>query len=219
MSNKTSQQSSVQKVSLSSKTGLLSRLFGPVADEIGKDLAQWYRKHRRENLEKVLEKADEKLTARNSERTQPKLNLVYPILDKSSFVDDAFLQEKWANLLAAVISKETCKKVHVAFPHILEQLSSLEAQILDLTIERLQGIPASELSSRGLAKEGLVRAFKITERDFQIAFRNLIRLNLCQFPASGLRFIDDKDARFVRNMDAIVCVTEFGISFVESCKS
>lgn len=200
------------------KNTLLARLLGPVADEIGEDIAQWYKNHRQKNLENVLEKAAEKLNSKNSERAQPKLNLIYPIINKSSLVEDGFLQEKWANLLASAISKDTSASVHIAFPHILEQLSPLEAKILDKVYEFARNIPKNELSSRGLVKDSIISFFGISETDFQIAFRNLIRLNLCQFPAAGLDFIDDKDAKFVRNQDTIVCITEFGIVFVESCK-
>ena len=201
------------------KNALLARLFGPVADEIGEDIAQWYKNRRQRNLENVLEKAAEKLSSENSETAQPKLNLIYPIINKSSLVEDSFLQEKWANLLASAISKDTSARVHTAFPHILEQLSPLEAKILDKVCEFAQKIPKNELSSQGLTKDSLISVFGISETEFPIAFRNLIRLNLCQFPAVGLEFFENKDARFVRNQDTVVCATEFGMIFVESCKA
>ena len=198
---------------------ILTRLLGPIADEIGEDIAQWYKNRRQKNLENILEKANEKLNSKNSERTQPRLDLIDPIINKSSLVEDGFLQEKWANLLASAISKDTSESVHIAFPHILEQLSPLEAKFLDKVYEFAQKVPKNELPSRGLVKDALISFFRISETDFQIAFRNLIRLNLCQFPASGFDFIEDKDAKFIRNQDTIVCTTEFGMAFVESCKT
>ncbi len=75
----------------------------------------------------------------------------------------------------------------------------------------------NELSSKGLMRDSLIGFFEISETDFQIAFRNLIRLNLCQVPAVGFSFIEDKNAKFIRNQ--IACATEFGIIFVEFCKA
>ena len=48
------------------KNTLLARLLGPVADEIGEDIAQWYKNRRQKNLENVLEKSAEKLNSKNS---------------------------------------------------------------------------------------------------------------------------------------------------------
>ena len=193
---------------------IVLRLFGPLAKEFGKDLKKWYVK-RRDNAEKVISEADRKMSSSNAERVEPDFNVIYPILEKSSLVDNEFLQGKWSNLLMSSVSKESSEKVHVSFPHILEQLVPMDVKILDFlydTVEIHNGqlIGTIEQTAR---KTGFFKG--ISDEDLDMSFNNLVRLQLCCVPD------DDEDLIVrtpLRTKSRMILITEFGMRFVECCK-
>lgn len=201
-------------MSQNNSNSLLVRLLGPLADEMGNCLREWYVR-RKNNLEKVAIEADQKLTDRNLKRIEPNLNVIYPLLDKSSLVDNEFMQKKWSNLLASSISKESSDKVHVSFPHILEQLTPMDAQILDFlydTVEIHNGklIGTIEQTAR---KTSFLKS--ISDENLDMSFNNLVRLQLCYVPD------DDEDLIVrtpLRTKSRVILITEFGMRFVECCK-
>lgn len=110
--------------------GLLRRLFGEAASEIGEVFADKVRAYRRNNLAKILENVGGKIGDREFEALPLRFSI--PFSEKASLVEDDELAEMWANLLhnAAVgFAPE-----HISFINILARLSPAEAKLLDRLI-------------------------------------------------------------------------------------
>lgn len=107
--------------------GLLRRLFGPAASEIGEAFSDKVRAYRRDNFGKVLGKAEKKIG--DEELESLPLRFSFPFAEKASLVEDESLAEKWANLLASAATNFSDE--HVAFINILARLSPSEAKLLD----------------------------------------------------------------------------------------
>lgn len=107
--------------------GLLRRLFGPAASEIGEVFADKVRAYRRDNFAKVLGKAEQKIGDEELEALPLRFSI--PFAEKASLVEDDSLAEKWANLLASAATNFSDE--HVAFINILARLSPSEAKLLD----------------------------------------------------------------------------------------
>lgn len=107
--------------------GLLRRLFGPAASEIGEAFADKVRAYRRDNFARVLEKAAQKIGDEHLEALPLRFSI--PFAEKASLAEDNSIVEKWANLLASAATKFSDE--HVAFINILARLSPSEAKLLD----------------------------------------------------------------------------------------
>ncbi|MEM7664750.1 MAG: Abi-alpha family protein [Pseudomonadota bacterium] len=107
--------------------GLLRRLFGPAASEIGETFADKVRSYRRKNLTTVLEKAEKKIG--ESDLEELPLRFSIPFAEKASLIEEDSLAEKWANLLASAATNFSDE--HVSFINILARLSPSEAKLLD----------------------------------------------------------------------------------------
>ncbi|QDU34063.1 hypothetical protein KS4_21250 [Poriferisphaera corsica] len=81
----------------------------------------------------ICSKVLEKFTAEDPANIQsPKLSIAGPIMMNLHFAyEEEHLKEMYANLLAAAMHKERADSVHPSYVHVLQQLSSDEALILN----------------------------------------------------------------------------------------
>jgi hypothetical protein len=80
------------------RTGLLPRLLGPLADEIGADLVA---RHRQRNAEKVARKAARRLGRRLDEPGAVSPRVAHRVFEEGSYTDDDVMLEYLAGTLAA----------------------------------------------------------------------------------------------------------------------
>ena len=94
--------------------GLLEKLFSatlvaPALSQVGLTIGDQVKFFRIRNLMRLNKRLERVIEERNlSENDLKKLSLSvgFPLLEKASYQDDEFLQEKWANLLASALEKK-----------------------------------------------------------------------------------------------------------------
>jgi hypothetical protein len=145
--------------------------------------------------------------------------LLVPVLQKGCLVgEDDPLRQRWVNLLANAADKSRQSKVLPAFPSILEQLSSLDAALLDKLYVH-NGYDKSqngiERAVDDLSLTDAISSFEVALDDIQATTANLERQNLVvmTYPAR-----DIIDMAAVMNM-TLVRLTPFGISFTRACRN
>jgi hypothetical protein len=110
--------------------GLLRRLFGPAASELGEALADRVRIYRAKNLKRIIESAEAKLG--NEKVEELPLRFSIPLIEKASQEDDAVLSEMWANLLASA-AKEV-RDDHYLMLRVLSALTPTSVELLDYIV-------------------------------------------------------------------------------------
>jgi len=158
-----------------------------------------------------------------TERLEPKavnLKTFVPLLEAGAIEEDDEMAERWASLLASAANPAGKDTVEPAFVEILRQLTPIQARILDAIYQHIEQkqIPVAEWNQRGILSDGLRQALKIESNQFQLAVDNLVRLRLIGFPAVGLDFIDNKDARFQLSNSDLLCGTHLGHAFIRACR-
>lgn len=106
----------------------LATLLGPFVKEVGEFFADPIREHRRRRAAEVLLRTRANLQGQTPRTVPPRL--LIPILERASLEEDDMLRGKWVALLTSAATSEI-KSPHPAFPDILAQLSSVDAQFLD----------------------------------------------------------------------------------------
>lgn len=106
----------------------MSQFFTPSLEKVSELITDKLKYYTWQNKVNLMCKAQEKieqleLTPKNS----IPLNLGIPLLEAASLEDDSKLQDLWANLL---VNSSTIFSLERSYISVLEQLSSLEAQIL-----------------------------------------------------------------------------------------
>jgi hypothetical protein len=107
---------------------VISRLFGPFADQLGGLMADPIRVWRYQRSLKLFEKVA-RLSARGIELKAVPLKTILPILEYASVEEDEDLHDRWANLLAN--SAIDSNRIRPFFPDALRQLGPTEARLLD----------------------------------------------------------------------------------------
>ena len=110
-------------------TGMVKRMLGPAADEVGEMLRDRVRLYRYGRQMKCLEKA-EKMAADAGFTPQPvPPKILFPLLEGASFEEDETLHDMWAALLANA-STRNGSGVRPAFIAILRNMAPDEATLL-----------------------------------------------------------------------------------------
>lgn len=127
---------------------LLSRICLPAAEEFGYLIQDKVKHWRARNVEKTLEKANSKLPSNDNLSAHPRI--VCDIIEKSSWIDDDYLQEMWAGLLASSCENNNPTDDNLIFVNILNQLTSGQVRILCYACENakkyanIDGLPSAE---------------------------------------------------------------------------
>ena len=119
------------------------RLLGPGADEVGQIVGDWARLWRIKNLisiKKKFERICQEQGIDPSEGRYLPLAVGLPLLEKASYHDDHFLQERWAHLIASSLSDSSTIENHDfslenTYIEILHQLSPLDCKVLEFVVE------------------------------------------------------------------------------------
>jgi hypothetical protein len=164
-------------------SSVCSKLFSKSADKIGEILAEWIGVQsdpwRIKNLLGSMEKTNQILVERGIKPAPISKKLVYQFLDGASKEEDETLQQLWAGLLATALQGH---QTHPAYPTILEQITPLEARILNILFLESKN-PLSEVpvaaSIRAIPLYTLLSQESLTEQSLMISTGNLCRQNLC----------------------------------------
>lgn len=129
-------------------SGLVEKIFSatlvaPAFSQVGLTIGDQVKLFRIKNLITLNEKLDRVIEERKLDRDDLKklsLSVGFPLLEKASYQDDEFLQEKWANLLASSMEKGegngTGFSLDITFIEILYQLSCLDCEVLEYIVEK-----------------------------------------------------------------------------------
>jgi hypothetical protein len=160
----------------------LDEIIKPPLKEVGGLLSDQVRFWRYKNQINIIEKARSYLKSKNLETRKVPLKVLASLLDYSSYEEDENLINMWAKMLANAASKDNPIDCHPIFPIILNQLSPIEAKVLDSIFEKLapkfkkEVIPLDELS---FIRSELFSDFQnITNFESIFIINNLSRLNL-----------------------------------------
>ena len=137
-----------------------STLVGPALSQMGLIIGNHARLFRIKNLIAINEKLDGILDERNLERGDLKnisLSVGLPLLEKASYQEDDFLQEKWANLIASSMGNGGNDSSDISldntYVEILHQLSRLDCEVLEYIAEN--GVRGKNADNGGLRIEPL----------------------------------------------------------------
>ena len=186
----------------------------PVFSELGAYVADKIKFMRFNNCVNVLIKAQEILKERgiNPRPVDPKV--IIPLLENASLESDESMVDKWAKLLAAA---STDSNITPAFPAILAQLATREANILEWLYDEQQRLCSS--MDNYVPAEGIViirqikDQFGLTQDESEIIIDNLLRLRLIK--TSGI--FDTSNPILIRSA-AEVSFTTLGAAFIRACK-
>ena len=117
-------------------------LFGPALQQVGEIGGDWARLWRLRNLVTISEKMNRILEAKGimpEHRRYLALSVGLPMLEKASYQDDDYLQEKWANLMASSIAPNEKLlegfSLDTTYIEILGQFSRLDCEALEFVVE------------------------------------------------------------------------------------
>jgi hypothetical protein len=160
------------KAGLAAAQGLIQKLFGPAAEEIGLMLRDKARVYRVKNLLSVLAKTDKLLREKSVDPHPVPLRTLLPIIEGASIEDDESLSQKWAGLLASAAALPDPSAAHPSFPRILGEITPREAVMLERLFE--SGGQAEWLAFR----KKMATEFGCSEEIISSAHGNLFRLHL-----------------------------------------
>jgi hypothetical protein len=153
----------------------------------------------------------------------PKLAL--PIVENASLEEDNELQDLWANLLTSALDPKFNGKVRMAFIDILKQLEVMDVHVLNLIYQeyRKWGVHQNlddEYSSSptvySVAQMTVRDALSLGRNAYENSIDNLIRVRcVAPFIEELGNEVDIENTIDYRYYE--VCLTSFGVSFVEAC--
>lgn len=194
---------------------LAHRILGPAAGEVGEWLSDPIRDARLRRLERVAEKAREKLEAAGVEPQEVGHSVLVPLLDKASLTDDVGLQEKWAQLLATAAGPDGAAGVRPSFVAMLSEMAPIEAQVLDAIYKILceLEIPFAMMPRHGIKTQSMGAALGVGEHEVIVSIENLLRMNLVSTAANDFEFVDEPSYLYQIQSRELLCGTPLGWEF------
>ena len=215
--------------------GLIQRIAGPLAEEIGESLAIIARPYRMKLSLKMLQKTQRMLKEAGIAAQAVPPRLFVPMLEAASIENDEDLHTRWAALLAnAATSPDS---VHPSYIEVLKQLTPKEARLVDALYKVTEGkrwrkvnttdVTAAEFRPNGSDDE----SFKM--------FASLIRLGLIQitFDIDNRHRTIKVDVPYISNVNGSkyagvrgegyfdgeleenYLFTDFAVDFVNACRA
>jgi len=198
----------------------ISDILRPPAKELGGLLADkmsWYRfKTQIEIMKKVKDYIDKV----GIKPHKVPIKFMADFLDKCSWEEDEDMKERWASLLANSVSEDQKKQPYLSFVRILNELSPIEANFIDLMYDEVlwparrahRSLPSYQSTYR------LSELLDITKEEAYVICDNLIRLNLIQ---TNFEFKPQKRdisrSEIQPNYDE-VSLTYLGKEFIRNCR-
>jgi hypothetical protein len=189
--------------------GLLNRLLGPAADELGGMLREWVISKRRQNLSRIAAKAAAMVPDGANDAPRLSTRTVVALLEQASLEDEgAGLDEEWAGLLASAV---TGVDVPSAYPAILSQMTPRDAKLLN-TLAGLHE-PAAHLPRIGF----LGNATGLSGDELMEAIDSLLRLRLCALTIPQTGEVVRRSDLWPMEESALE-ITVLGRQFLRACR-
>jgi len=195
----------------------LEKVVRPPLEELGELLADNVRYWRFKNQVNIILKAKSFLEQRGIQPKKIPLKTLAPLLEHSSWEEDPDMQTKWASLLANAVSSDYSYDIHSTYVEVLNQLSPLEACLLDLLFNEYERTPSDKKGALSFSKEKICQIMHIPSENFDILVGNLFRLNLLQPPASHGGVLIGEYPIVLRTYE-VIQLTPLGCSFVRHCR-
>lgn len=163
----------------------------------------------------------------SSPRTVPP-KLALPIVMNASLEEDDELQDLWAQLLASALDPNFRGEIRSAFIDILKQLAVTDVHVLNAIYSEMLRRDVGDDYQGYLAKtlvgpKRIVSILNINLELYESSIDNLLRLRLVSSNVGFERYSSAEsyaggrgDVLNHRDYD-LVCLTPFGISFLEAC--
>jgi len=126
------------KVVAEKSESLIKSLFGKAFDEVGEIIADQVKLRRFKNQISIFEKAQKFLKEKNFDPQKVNLKVLAPLVEFSSYEEDENLQERWAKLIANILSRPSSIVIQQNAIEILNRISNEEATLLDKIYHTLQ---------------------------------------------------------------------------------
>jgi hypothetical protein len=158
--------------------GFLKQILGTVPEDLvgyfGGDLLKV---RRAENAARIIEKAREKLQARNATPKRPSISIILPLLIAAADEDRDELQEIWARLLAAAADPARAASFRIHFIEAAKKMGPLDAAAL----QQVQN-PDNHGMVTGNIRNQIAGALKASRDEVDISIDNLANLGLLGIP-------------------------------------
>lgn len=189
--------SKLTSASVDSAAAFLSRICLPAAEEFGLLLRDRVSSWRASNFASIAQKAERKLKASHApSNAHAHPRLVFKILDEGSWIEDDFVQELWAGLLASSCTASGVDDSNLRFVTLLSDLTQVQVRILNFLCQNATKI----VSANGLvAADGLVVTLDVLqevaqENDFYRLDRELDHLRAIELIGGGFHLGTSTDA-------------------------
>lgn len=207
----------VQKDLVNKAVSFLEKIVNPPLKELGGLLSDQVRFWRFKNQVKIINKAEDFLRQKGIKPKIIPLKTLAPLLEYSSWEEDADMQTKWASLLANYANPEFSNDINLCYVEILNQLTPIEVKILDILYNAYYDKPSKLKTPPVFSREKIFNFVNARKVKQLVIIDNLFRLNLLQSTAShgSIRF--GKFPIPFRTYDAIE-FTPLGLDFVKQCR-
>ena len=195
----------------------LGKVVNPPLEELGGLLADKVRFWRFKNQVNIILQAESFLEQRGIEPRKIPLKTLAPLLEHSSWEEDPHMQTMWASLLANAANPDYSYDIHSTYVDILNQLSPLEARLLDLLFNEYEKSPSDKKGTLSFSKGKICQTVNISSERFDILIDNLFRLNLLQPPASH-GGVSVGEYPIVLRTYEVIQLTPLGCDFVRHCR-
>lgn len=178
----------IEKVADKSE-GLIKGLFGKAFSEAGELITDNVRYRRAKNQVKIFEKAEKFLKDRGvNNRIKMDLKALAPLLQYCSLEENDDLQDKWAKLIANILSRPTSMVLQQNAIGILNKISNEEVVLLDHIYKTLQKKRIKSLESYN--QRDISNSKPRTMSDFRIDNYSFKISDLCTELKCGLEEIE-----------------------------
>lgn len=195
----------------------LGKVVNPPLKELGGLLADNVKFWRYKNQVNIIFKAKSFLEEKGIQPGKIPLKILAPLLEHSSWEEDSDMQTKWASLLANAANPKYSHDIYSAYFEILNQLSPLEAKLLDALFNEYERTPSNKKATLSFSKEKICQAMNISPEKFNIITDNLFRLNLLQPPASHNGVLIGEYPIVLRTYK-VIQITTLGCDFIRNCR-
>lgn len=121
----------IPKEIIERSNALSKSLFGASISTLGESLVENIRKRQLTNEIKILSKVGQILEDEGKKPGKVPLKVMAPLISQSSLEEDESLQNKWARLIAHILTEEQDTIFHQNCINILNKISSEDAKLLD----------------------------------------------------------------------------------------
>ena len=142
------------------------KIFGPGAEQVGMIVGDWARLWRVKNLLSINGKWERICREKGIDPADGRhlsFAVGLPLLEKASYHDDDFLQEKWAHLIASSLRSDVRAtsdfSLEITYIEILNQLSRLDCEVLEFIVENgVEGRDENGITIKSLEPDAIESA-------------------------------------------------------------